>query len=318
MARRKISLITGIAGFVGTHLTRELEQAGSYEIVGLRRSGEKFRLEEEGYHIPVHDSDIRDTVSVSKIVQKIQPDCVFHLAAQAFVPKAIQDPWGTMDINVRGTLNLLESLRILDKPVRMVYVSSADVYGNQPSENIPLSEEVFPNPVNPYSASKFSAEIYCRQYSKCYPNLEIMIARPFNHIGIGQRLDFVVPNFCYQIIRQIRKKGKKICVGDTSAVRDFLDVRDVVRGYRILAEFGASGEIYNICSGMEVSIREILEKLIRIAGVNLEIEVERSRIRPVETQRLVGKNEKLLSLGWRPECNLDESLQEIYHWIGSL
>jgi GDP-4-dehydro-6-deoxy-D-mannose reductase len=307
-------LITGIAGFVGNYLREEiLREEPNLEIHGLHRSGEKGSSKD----YIAHELDIRDTATVSSLIETVQPDVVFHLAAQPFVPKAILDPWGTLDINVKGTLNILESLLKNNRPVRMVYVSSADVYGRQSSGDMPLSEGTPPNPVNPYSASKLAAEVYCRQYSAYSDLLQVMIARPFNHIGVGQRQEFVVPNFCGQIVQAAKDKDPKIHVGDLSSTRDFLDVRDVVRAYRVIAKSGKSSEIYNICSGNEVSIENVLETLIKISGQTIRIEKDPDRIRPVETARLFGMNQKLKNLGWEQKFLLEESLKEIYSWIKS-
>jgi GDP-4-dehydro-6-deoxy-D-mannose reductase len=315
----KKCLITGIAGFVGNYLREEvLRQENAIELHGVQRSGERIKDRKAARTFISYELDIRDTMTVSNLIEKIQPDVVYHLAAQPFVPKAILDPWGTLDINVKGTLNILEALRKVGKNVRMVYVSSADVYGKQLPETMPLKEDTIPNPVNPYSASKLSAETYCRQFTAYAENIDVMIARPFNHIGVGQRLEFVVPNFCSQIATSIKNKESTMKVGDLSSTRDFLDVEDVVRAYTFLAQSGIPGEVYNICSGNEISIQNVLEKIIHIAGANVNIEIDPERIRPVETPRLFGDNHKLKELGWKPNISLDVSLAKIYSWINSL
>ncbi|WCL49573.1 GDP-mannose 4,6-dehydratase [Leptospira sp. GIMC2001] len=302
-------LITGLAGFVGKYLHAEITNTDpSAEIHGIIRSGERFASKDS----ICHELDIRDTATVSALIQKIKPDIVFHLAAQPFVPKAILDPWGTLDVNVKGTLNLLESLLKSNKESSLVYISSADVYGKQDPRFLPFNESTLPKPANPYSASKLAAEVYCSQYSFYGANLRIMIARPFNHIGIGQRSEFVVPNFCKQIAKAKQNGDHKIYTGDLSSTRDFLDVRDVVRAYRIIAEKGVSGEIYNICSGTEVSIEKILLDLIDLSGVEMKLEVDPERLRPVETPRFVGDNTKLKKLGWVQNISLNESLRDIY------
>ncbi|MCC5815428.1 MAG: GDP-mannose 4,6-dehydratase [Leptospira sp.] len=315
----KKCLITGIAGFVGNYLREEvLRQDRTIELHGVQRSGERIRDKKVAKSFHSHELDIRDSMTVSNLIEKIQPDVVYHLAAQPFVPKAILDPWGTLDINVKGTLNILEALRKVGKHVRMVYVSSADVYGKQDPKNMPLREDTIPNPVNPYSASKLSAETYCRQFTAYAQNIEVMIARPFNHIGVGQRLEFVVPNFCSQIASSIKNNESTMMVGDLSSTRDFLDVQDVVRAYTYLAQSGLPGEVYNICSGQEISIQDVLEKIIKIANANVTVKIDPERIRPVETPRLFGDNHKLNKLGWKPEITLDASLSKIYSWINSL
>lgn len=310
----KKCLITGIGGFVGSFLKEELKNSlPEYEIHGLHRSGEISKNVD--YHF--YEMDIRDTVSVSELILSLQPDLVFHLAAQPFVPKAILDPWGTLDINVKGTLNILESLKKLNRPCKLIYVSSADVYGRQLPDSYPLVESILPNPVNPYSASKLSAEVYCRQYAAVTKYLEIMIARPFNHIGVGQRKEFVIPNFCQQIIDSANSSNSEILVGDISSTRDFLDVRDVVRAYITLAKSGVSGEIYNICSNVETSIQEILEILIRLSGTSIKLTKDPTRFREAETARLFGNNDKIKALGWQKKFELSNSLKEIYESLNA-
>lgn len=319
MTTRKISLITGINGFVGKYLVTELQNhCPDWDLVGMQRSEDRNSYKPIAGKIPIYELDIRDTIPTKTLLTQIQPDYVFHLAAQSFVPKAFMDPWGTLDINVKGTLNILEGLKELKKNVRMVYVSSADVYGKQDPINIPFTENLTPQPMNPYSASKLAAEIYCKQYSISFPHLEIIIARPFNHIGVGQRLEFVVPNFCMQIVQSIQKGKDSIEVGNINAKRDFLDVRDVVYAYRILSEKGKAGEVYNICSSKSIAISDLLKEIIRISGKDFQISVNPERFRPIDMPELVGDNHKLKSLGWNPRYPIENSLQEIYQWLNSL
>jgi GDP-4-dehydro-6-deoxy-D-mannose reductase len=290
------ALVTGGTGFVGKYLVSLLKESEKFEI---------FLLE----------SDIREIEHLGEQISTISPDYVFHLAAQAFVPKAIEDPWETEETNVKGTLNLLENLHRMGKPVKMVYVSTADVYGKQDFANLPFSENLIPNPLNPYSGSKLAAESYCRQYAAYDKNLGIVIARPFNHIGVGQRNEFVIPNFCNQIILAEQSGYNFIHVGDLNPTRDFSNVKDIVRGYLLLAEVGIPGEIYNLCSGKEVSIRYLVETLIKFSGKNIECKIDPSRIRSAETSRVYGDNSKMLKLGWKPEISIEQTLEDIYHSI---
>ncbi|MDZ4724968.1 MAG: GDP-mannose 4,6-dehydratase [Leptospira sp.] len=290
------TLITGGTGFVGNYLISLLNEVGNYDIQVLK-------------------SDIRDKLVLGSLIKEFVPERVYHLAAQAFVPKAIEDPWETESVNVLGTLNLLENLHRLQKPVRMVYVSSADVYGRQDTNQVPFREDLHPNPMNPYSGSKLAAESYCRQYATYDSNLNIVLARPFNHIGVGQRKEFVIPNFCHQILEAIEQKLQYISVGDLSPSRDFLNVKDVASAYLLLIEKGVSGEIYNICSGKEISIRAMADKLLKFANVNIEYRIDEARIRKAETSRLFGDNTKLSALGWSPKLTIDETLKEIFESI---
>ncbi|MCZ8342047.1 MAG: GDP-mannose 4,6-dehydratase [Leptospira sp.] len=294
--KKKQILVTGSSGFVGTFLLPALIETSNYEIHSFT-------------------GDIRDRSIVENQIQSSDPDFVVHLAAQAFVPIAIKNPWETEEINVRGTLNLLEGLHQNQKPVKMLYVSSADVYGKQRIEDLPLREDLIPNPVNPYAGSKLAAESYCRQYSHYSPYVSVVIARPFNHIGIGQRKEFVIPNFCHQIIQAKKLGNSKIKIGDLSPTRDFSHVKDIVSGYIHLLEKGKSGEIYNICSGEEKSIRFMLDSLIKISKTSVEPEVDIERIRASETSRVFGDNSKLKELGWLPSFQLQDTLLEIYSSI---
>lgn len=291
--KKKQILVTGSNGFVGTFLLPALIETGTYEI-----------------HSFV--GDIRDRSVVEDQIRKSNPDFVVHLAAQAFVPIAIKDPWETEEINVRGTLNLLEGLHQNQKPVKMLYVSSADVYGKQRIEDLPLREDLIPNPVNPYAGSKLAAESYCRQYSHYSTYVSVVIARPFNHIGVGQRKEFVIPNFCHQIIQAKKLGESKIKIGDLTPTRDFSHVKDIVFGYIHLLEKGNSGEIYNICSGEEKSIRSMLDSLIQISKTSIQPEIDPERIRASETSRVFGDNSKLKALGWQPRFELQDTLVEIY------
>lgn len=295
-------LITGAFGFVGKFLSEHLHEQG-YELFLTYRTGEKNSFSFPHTKLAL---SLEEKTSIQDAVQKSNPDCVVHLAGQPFVPRAIENPIETLRINVEGTVLLLEALRNLQKPIRFLYVSSADVYG--PQTTFPISESANTNPVNPYSASKKSAEVFIASYQKLYPQLETLIARPFNHIGVGQNPIFVVPNF----VNQINKSDSEILVGDTSPTRDFLDVRDVVKAYGTILKKGNAGEIYNICSGGETSIQKILEILLEISGKNLKITREESRVRKAETPRLLGDNSKLKSLDWKQEISLKDSLKAIY------
>lgn len=296
--KKKQTLVTGASGFVGSYLLPALESLGEYQIHCFQ-------------------GDIRDREVVAKNLKEVQPDIVIHLAAQAFVPIAIENPWETEEINVGGTLNLIEILHRMQRPCKMLYVSSADVYGKQNLSLLPLKESLLPNPVNPYAGSKLAAESYCRQYSAYSPFVSIVIARPFNHIGIGQRKEFVIPNFCSQIIEAKHFGKSSISVGDLAPTRDFSHVEDIVSGYLTLIEKGESGEIYNICSGEERSIRFMVEELVKISGHEIKFEVDAGRVRASETSKVYGDNSKLKSLGWKNKHSLSETLRQIYNHLES-
>ncbi|XDD50399.1 GDP-mannose 4,6-dehydratase [Leptospira sp. WS92.C1] len=311
-------LITGAAGFVGFYLLKELKESYS-DFLGIGiHPGPKIDDDIDlprSYRSAI--CDIRNLEHVGELIQAFSPDTVFHLAAQPFVPRAVEDPGETLEINVQGTLNILESLRRLKKKIRFIYISSSDVYGNVPESFLPVDESAFTAPLNPYSASKACAEIYCLQYHRWDPDLEVVIARPFNHTGPRQSLNFVIPNFCEQVLTALKQSDleRKILVGDLSSTRDFLDVRDVVHAYRVLSEKGKPGEIYNICSGKEIVIQDILEQIIAASGEKIPVEIDPSRFRPAEMKRLVGNNSKLQKLGWEPKFALSDTIRDVYRWV---
>lgn len=286
-------LLTGASGFVGSYVGRQQKCAPLH---GPREE-------------PV---DLCDYEAVSAAVAAIAPDTVIHLASQSFVPESFQDPRLTFEINFLGTFNLLQALKASDFRGRMLHVGSGDTYGLVNPENLPLMEGQPQKPRNPYAVSKVAAEALCYQWSQT-ESFEIVMVRPFNHIGPGQSERFVVSDFARQVVEI--KRGKKtpvIEVGDIDVTRDFTDVRDVVRAYELLLERGVNGEVYNVCSGRERSIREILEALIRLAGVEARIVQDPNRLRRAEQRRVAGSYAKLkAATGWQPEISFEQSLQDI-------
>lgn len=304
-------LVTGAEGFVGSYLVREITQGSGSELLGLGMNPKNT-----DFPFPYKVCDIQDIQSLQQVFESYSPDVLFHLAGQTFVPRSIENPEETLLINVAGTLNILECFKRSGKKVKLIYVSSSEVYGNIKEEQLPVSESLLPSPVNPYASSKLAAETYCLQYSRSYQNIETVIARPFNHIGIGQNPNFVVPNFCKQVLENISKNvSSEILVGDLTPTRDFLHVKDVLKAYILLANKGMSGEIYNICSGTETSISQILEWILEFADSNLVSKQDPARLRPAEMKRSLGDNSKLRSLGWTPGISVKDAVREIFEHI---
>jgi GDP-4-dehydro-6-deoxy-D-mannose reductase len=241
----------------------------------------------------------------------VQPDVVYHLAAQSFVPASIEDPLTTYRVNVDGTAFLLEALREL-KP-RLLFVSSAEVYGRRPQEDMPLRETLPPRPANPYAASKAAGEALVLGWHHAY-GIDAVISRAFNHIGAGQDHRFAVPAFAQRLARIAGGQEGVLNVGNVESERDFLDVRDVVAAYIALADRGVGGEIYNVCSGQAVKMREVLRRLVNIAGVPVEIREDPELMRASgEVLRSVGDPSKLKrTTGWSPRISLADSLREVY------
>ena len=256
--------------------------------------------------------DLRDAAAVAAVVAEIRPDRVIHLAAQAFVPASFANPHETFDINFTGTYNLLAGLKAAGFKGRMLYVGSGDTYGLVPPERLPVLESQPLLPRSPYAVSKVAAEALCYQWSQTEA-FKIVLARPFNHIGPGQSRQFALPDFARQIVEiKLGRRPPVLSVGDIDVTRDFTDVRDVARAFALLLERGANGEAYNVCSGAEVSLREIIGMLMAAAGVEARIEQDPARVRMAEQRRMLGSNIKLATAtGWRPEIGLRQSVADI-------
>jgi GDP-4-dehydro-6-deoxy-D-mannose reductase len=254
--------------------------------------------------------DIRDRSAVLDAMDLSNPDAVVHLAAQASVPMSWEDPAQTFTTNVVGTSNVVTSLA---DGVRLLLVGSAQVYGEL-DPGRPLLETDDLQPLSPYAVSKAAQEAIGVMYSK-ERGTQIVMTRSFNHMGPGQSADYVVGRFASQLAG-LGPDGGTLRVGRLDPVRDFLDVRDVVRAYRLLVEDGPAGEIYNVCSGSGVEIREIMGRLIEAAGLTGLVQVEEDRDpRPGDPSRLIGDNSKLrAAVGWEARFSLDDSLRETLEW----
>ncbi len=263
--------------------------------------------------IPLPDGlDLRDPAALTAAVASIQPDAVLHLAAQSFVPASFKSPRETFDINLTGTLNLLEALQAAEFRGRMLFVGSGDTYGQVAEAALPVREDHPLRPRNPYAVSKVAAEALCYQWSQT-AGFEIVMVRPFNHIGPSQSPRFAIADFARQVTEiRLGRRAPVLQVGDIDVTRDFTDVRDVVRAYSLLLEQGQNGEVYNICSGREYSIRDLLQQLITLAGVEATIEQDPARLRRAEQRRMVASFAALhRDTGWQPAIPMEESLQDL-------
>jgi GDP-4-dehydro-6-deoxy-D-mannose reductase len=292
-------LVTGAGGFVGRHVLAALEAAG-HEGIAAGGPGDR-----SAYVV-----DVRDAAAVLALVAQTLPDAVVHLAGQAFVPQSVAEPLATLAVNAGGTANVLEAARAAR--IRVVLASSADVYGTQAPERMPLDETAPLRPANPYAASKAAAETYTLTWARVY-GLDAIVTRAFNHIGPGQDERFAVASFAAQLARIAAGGPPRMAVGNLTAQRDFLDVRDVAAAYVALLANGERGEVYNICSGHPVALREVLRQLITIAHVPVEVRDDPLRLRPSDTPVLYGDATKLrAATGWTPRYTLAQSLRDVY------
>ena len=284
------AFVTGASGFVGGWLTAHLAASGD-EVVELT----------EGV-------DLRDP-QLASAIGDAAPEVIYHLAAFTHVGRSWEEPELTFSVNALGTLAVLEAARKLARPPRVLLISSAEVYGG--GDGTPLDEDAPLMPASPYAASKVAAEFLGIQ-AAIGRGLEVVRARPFNHVGPGQSATFVVPGFAKRIADAERAGGGEIAVGNLTSVRDFTDVRDVVRAYRLLAAHGISGEVYNICSGTTVAVQQLLDILVAMAKVDVIPVPDPALMRPVDVPVLSGVSTKLRALtGWDPEIALESTLRDI-------
>lgn len=299
----KKALILGGSGFVGGYLAREL-RANGYELT-MTASGSVPAPEDYRWL----QLDILDAEAVREAVSAERYDAVFHLAAQSSAALSWKKPELTMNVNMQGTLHVLEALRGLSSAPRLLVVGSSEEYGSVKPEECPIREEQPCHPGNPYALSKHCAEELALLYASAY-GLDVICTRSFNHVGPGQAQGFVLSDFCRQIVllEQSGQEGE-MSVGNLSARRDFTDVRDVVRAYRLLAEQGRSGQVYNVGSGKAVSIRELLEELLSMAAVPIRAETDPAKLRPIDVPLHMADITKLTAdTHWRPEIPLRETL----------
>lgn len=290
----KTLLVTGLSGFVGGHLQQAIECSETWQLLAAK------------------PHNLLEPASLDAWLQAGVPDAVIHLAGQTFVPAAFKDPAHTLQVNLLGTLNLLQALKRAGFNGTFLFVSSGDVYGQVAEADLPITEALAPKPRNPYAVSKVAAELLCQQWGYA-EGWRMLIARPFNHIGPGQAASFVVPSMAQQIAGAgTGAQRLTLEVGDIDVTRDFLDVRDVISAYFALLEHGRSGEIYNLCSGVERTVRELILQMARLAGVSVDLVQDPSRLRPVDQRRVVGSAEKLQQdTGWKPSISITETLQSV-------
>lgn len=305
----KQALIIGAAGFVGSYLIDHIQKNCIWSIAATKMPGEKIEIEAEG--IEICDLDILDRAAVEALILRLKPDYVFHLAAQSSVALSWKNPGLTVDVNIKGSLNVLDALRLLDSEPKVLLIGSSEEYGPIRPGSLPVTEETLLRPGNIYAATKACQNMLGSIYHNAY-GMDVMMVRAFNHIGPNQAPLFVVADFCRQAAR-IEKglQEPEIKVGNLSARRDFTDVRDVVRAYVLLVERGKAGETYNVGSGQPIAIREILDRILKLAGVSIQVTIDPERLRPVDVPVIEADISKLKACtGWKPEIALDTTLSE--------
>jgi len=305
-------LITGIAGFVGSHLVEFLLGDSTIKIVGILHPEHEIQHLEEHPRVTVYREDILKETKLRKLVRSIAPQQVYHLAGMAHVHESWKDRKRTIETNFFGALHLLEACRALSEFPRVLLVGSADCYGIVPEAQQPIVESCPLIPSSPYAVSKIAQEILGMQYAKA-ENLPVYLSRSFNHTGPYQKETFVCSSFAKQVAMAERADDLPVIrVGNLVARRDFCDVRDVVRAYHAILEKGIPGEPYNVCSGKSISIRQVLDILLSSSSRHFEVEIDPEKFRPVDMPLLLGSAEKLRNeTGWSPEYEIETTLGDL-------
>jgi GDP-4-dehydro-6-deoxy-D-mannose reductase len=297
---RKLLLVGG-TGFVGTHIAQHCS--------------ERYDVTSTGREFNVCNPD-----QLQSLISRVQPDDVVHLAAITTLKESFENPRATYDINFGGTLNLLMALRASGIAGRFLFVSSSEVYGRLSEDDLLVGESRPMKPLSPYAVAKIAAEALCYQWSQT-EKFKIVIARPFNHIGPGQSERFAIADFGRQVAMiKLGMMEPIIRVGDIDTTRDFTDVRDIADAYEKLLDFGQSGEVYNVCSGTERSVRSLIERMCQLASVSVEIQADSLRFRASEQRRVCGDNSKIVkATGWSNLHSIDQTLMDIVDdWMARL
>lgn len=310
-------LITGITGFVGSHLAEYLieQNVDVYGTVRWRSRTENIEYIKNKIHLI--DTDIKDAYSIQSAIDEAQPDYIFHLAAQSFVPTSWHAPAETLTTNIIGNANLLEAVRKSDCDPVIQIAGSSEEYGLVHPDEVPIKETNPLRPMSPYGVSKVAQDLLSMQYYMSY-GLKIIVTRAFNHTGPRRGDVFVTSNFAKQVA-EIEKGLKEpvIYVGNLNAQRDFSDVRDIVRAYWLAVNKCEYGEVYNICSEKAVTIQSVLDLLLDMANKNIEVKQDPSRMRPSDVEILHGDCSKFRErTGWAPEIPFEKTMRDLLdYWM---
>lgn len=304
-------LITGITGFAGSHLAERLLTQAHIEVWGTSR-GNWGNIAHLSERVTLCIADLTDYAATRRVLEQCAPTRIFHLAGQAFVPVSWQDPWSTLENNIRSQLNVLQAIVELQLETRVLCIGSQELYGRVGSQDLPINEATPFRPDSPYGVSKVTQDLLGLQYFLSY-GLHAVRARPFNHIGPRQNERFAAPAFAKQIA-EIEKglRPPVIEVGNLESLRDFTDVRDTVHAYELLLEHGQAGEAYNIGRGVPVRVGDMLDQLLALTNHDIEIRVSPERLRPSSVPVAYADVRKLKqTTGWAPQYAFTRTLETI-------
>jgi GDP-4-dehydro-6-deoxy-D-mannose reductase len=310
-------LVTGASGFVSRHLLEYLESLGSHaEVLGVSRTAPPFSTAHfKHVHCTFRELDLLDKEVVDAMMYGFQPDYIVHLAAYSSVGYSWHKPVESFANNTNIFLNLLEQVRALDLRCRVLSVGSSEEYGDVDPASLPLREDTRLRPVSPYAVARVSQEMLSTVYARGY-GLDIVMTRSFNHTGPFQREVFAVPSLAKQLVAISKGEAPaRLVTGDRTIVRDFVDVRDVVRAYHSLLMKGERGEVYNVCTGEGTSIGRVVEMMQEMLGTDAVVETDPRLLRPSDNRAVIGSNDKIKhAIGWVPEIALRESLRGVLDW----
>jgi len=311
-------LVTGVTGFVGSHLVEHLQLVRpDAEIFGLRRwSSSNDGLARLRHRVRMVDGDLLDAPSLLRAVQAARPDVIYHLAASSSVASSWDTPGEMLQVNVLGTLHLLETMRQLDLDATVVLACSGESYGQVAPEELPVGEERPFRPVSPYAVSKAAVDMLAYQYYQTF-RLRTVRLRLFNHCGPGQSDRFVVSALARQVAEiECGQRPPELQVGNLDAVRDFVDVRDVARAYQLAAASAPAGEAYNVATGNGHSIREVVDHLLQLTEAVAGVSFDAGRLRPTDIAALVGDASRFRAVtGWQPAIRFEQTvLDTLEHW----
>lgn len=304
----KTVLIFGYSGFVGPYLAKEFIEAG-YNVVGSDVAESTNDL----CHIPFKTVDILDFENLKKIIDSLKPNFIINLAAISSVGQSWKMPQTTIEVNVLGALNILEASKSVYPMPKVMFIGSSEEYKQS---TLPLTEKSELASNNPYGISKIAQEFFVQSYRKRY-GMKIYCVRSFNHTGVGQKETFVIPSFCKQVA-EIEKSGKPgvIKVGNLDVFRDFTDVRDVVRAYRMIIEQNDCDTVFNIGSGKAISLKALLDFIISLSKQKITIEIDQQKCRPVDTPYICCDNSLIVSnIGWRPLYSINDTIKGMFKYF---
>jgi len=310
------ALIIGGAGFVGNYLIDHLQKDCGWSVTVTKLEHEIIEQKD----LSIYNLNILDKQAIIELLEEVKPDFIFHLAAQSSVSVSWKNPSLTIDVNIKGSINVLDAIRELEYKPRILLIGSGEEYGHILPNETPITENNHTRPGNIYAATKVCQNMIGTIYADAY-QMDIVMVRAFNHIGPKQAPLFVVADFCKQVA-EIEKGLLEpvIKVGNLSAKRDFTDVRDVVRAYSLLIQNGKTGETYNVGSGKAIAIEEILQMILSHSTAVITVEIEHNKLRPVDIPIIEADIRKLYECtGWNRSINLDDTIMDtLKYWRNML